>query len=72
MESIAPTDLRNAQTFQNKVNGAKDARLFHQHFCHNSTANSRLRFCTKHHILTNSCQTLLPFKASKSSAQKLL
>jgi hypothetical protein len=65
-------DGQNAQTFQNKVNGAKDAHLFHQHFCHNSSANSKLRFCPKHNILTNFCQLLLPFKASKLSAQKLL
>jgi hypothetical protein len=30
------------------------------------------KFCTEHHILVHFCQLLLPLKASKISAQKLL
>jgi hypothetical protein len=30
-ELISPTNLRNPQRHQQKVNGAKDATLFHQH-----------------------------------------
>jgi hypothetical protein len=35
MESFPPTNLFNAQRRQHKVNGTKDAVLFHQHFGQN-------------------------------------
>jgi len=33
LESILPTNFCKEQMCQHKVNGAKDAVLFHQHFC---------------------------------------
>jgi hypothetical protein len=35
---MSPTNLHNAHRHQHEVNGAKDAVLFHQHFCQNFTA----------------------------------
>jgi hypothetical protein len=35
---MSPTNLRNAHRHQHEVNGAKDAVLFHQHFCQNFNA----------------------------------
>jgi hypothetical protein len=42
-ESISLTILHNAQRCQHKVNAAKDAALFHWHFCWNFTAYFRLQ-----------------------------
>jgi hypothetical protein len=44
LESILPTNLRNAQRYEHKVNSAKDGVLFHQHFCEIFIANARLQF----------------------------
>jgi len=43
LESVLPNNLCNLQRRQHKVNDAKDAVLFYQHFCLNFTAYFRLQ-----------------------------
>ncbi len=38
LNGVLPTNFCNAQKHQQKVNGAKDFVLFHQHFCWNLSA----------------------------------
>jgi hypothetical protein len=45
-ESVSPTSLCNAQRCQHKVNGAKDALLFHQHFRRNFPSYFKLHMST--------------------------
>ncbi len=63
--SISLTSLCNAQTRQHKVNGTKDAVLFHQHFCLNVTVYLGESSCAEHRILAHFCQNAGAIKASK-------
>jgi hypothetical protein len=69
-ESISPTHLCSAQRHQHKVKGAKDAVLFHQHFCHNCLHFLGYSFWAICHILAHFHLTLLPLKALKMMCAK--
>jgi len=69
LESISPTNLRNAKRRQHKVNGTKRCSNISAEILLHVLGNS---FCTERHILAHFCRMLLPLKASKISATKLL
>jgi hypothetical protein len=47
IQAISPTNFFNAQNCQHKVNGAKDAALFHKHSGRNFTACFKLQLLGK-------------------------
>jgi hypothetical protein len=62
--------LCNAQSFQHKVNGIKDAILYHQQFCKNFTAYFRQQHLHRAPYFGTFYQMLMPLRAFKIISAK--